>query len=130
MALGLDRHEVGQPLVVHVVADAEVLEVVPGLGAQERALRLEGDGLAVLAAMEDDLAGDAVSVEVTQAGVDVVVALGAGVSGQGRIAVGQLAEHRPHGGRLLGEGVEVVEVGRRAVGAQLLHQLRPDVGVG
>ena len=126
MALGLDRAEVGQPLVVDVAADGGVLVVDVVLaahrhGAERRVGDDERDRLAVLAAVEDDLGGDAVGVEVAHARVRVVVAFG-------RVQRVEPA----HPALLLderGEVVEVVEVLLGAVGPQVFAQPRADVGV-
>jgi hypothetical protein len=79
LPFGLHRAEVGQPLVVHVAADAgqlvvDVVGPAHGGDADRRIGHHEGDGLAVLAAVEDDFGGHAVAVEVAHALVRVVVA--------------------------------------------------------
>ena len=68
-------------------ADGGELAVVGEL-AEERTRGLERDDLRVLAAVEDDLGGDAVVVHVPQAGGDVVVPFGLPVAPEHRAAVG------------------------------------------
>ena len=125
MALGLHRHEVGEPLVVHATADRRVL-VVDFVVARHRGRtggrvrHDERDRVRVLAAVEDDLARDAVLVEVGEPLVHVVVA-----SGAERRVLAVRAGLLP--GR--DERVVVVEELLRAVLAKVFLQPRPDVRV-
>ena len=81
MALGFYRALIREPLVVHVLADGGKLELVGRAdraedeGIERAAGRIEErKALPVLAAVVDDLGGDAVAVHVLETLVDIVVA--------------------------------------------------------
>ena len=107
--------------------------------AEERARGLERDDLAVLAAVEDDLGGDAVVVHVPEAGGDVVMPFGLPVPpeddamigvGIGLVTSNALPE-RDQRARVAGDRVvERLEVLRRAVRPQVVVEAGSDVGVG
>ena len=76
---GSTEHEVAQPTVVDLVADARDLRIFGRKVALARArqqMQPKREWLAVLAAMEDHSSGDAVVVHVAKSSVDVVVAFG------------------------------------------------------
>ena len=66
-ALRIDRHEVGEPLVVEVVADGGELEIAGVVGETAGSLHHERERLAVHAEVVEHLARDAVAVHVAQA---------------------------------------------------------------
>ena len=126
VAFGLDRAEVGQPAVVDALADRRQhrIDVEARVVAQQ--LRQERHRFAVLAPVEDHLGGDAVAIHVAQALVDVVVPRGPRVRVAAEAGEPSCRSRLPVRGD---EGVEVVEVRRRAVVAELLLEQRADVGV-
>ena len=82
-------------------------------GVVAEQLREEGDGLEVLAAVEDDLGRDAVAVHVAQARVHVEVTVGALVRVRGEAGGGRRA--RVAGGVVARD--QLVELGEVARGA-------------
>ena len=77
--LRVDRHPVGEPLVVEVVADGRELEVGLVVGEPTRDLHHEREGLTVRAEVIQHFGRDSVAVHVAQARGRVVMAGEAGV---------------------------------------------------
>ena len=123
----LHRAAVGEPLVVDADARGRELTIEGEAGVVAEQLREEGDGLEVLAPVEDDLGRDAVAVHVAQARLHVEVTVGAlirvrGEAGGGRTRVAGDVVARD-------QLVELGEVAPRAVVAQLRAEERSDVRV-
>jgi hypothetical protein len=111
-----DGAEVGQPLVVDMATQADQLVRRPGVeaGADQVTPRQRVHAGALVEAVEDDLACDAVVVHVTQPGVGVPAPIGERVALR-RLhdlvaAALVLGHHRPALPLGREEGVELLEV--------------------
>ena len=129
VARGLDRAEVGEPLVVdaHPHRREVPIELEARVVAQQ--LRKERDRLEVLASVEDHFRRDAVAIHVVQPRVHVEMTSGelvrvGGEAGRGR------GPRRARRLVIRHQRVERFEVASGAVGPQLRAEQGPDVRVG
>ena len=128
-AAAVSRDEIDQPTVVDLLPNCHQFWVGLRSGLPER-LGHERDGLPVGAAVEDHPGSNAVVVVIGQTCLGLVVARRLDV---GMVEVSACVQHGTEGHallrRALREAIELVEVLRGAVRAQVLDELRTDVRI-
>ena len=136
---GSIRAGIGEPLVVDVAACLEQIEIRRLGRTHQQRVVVEGDGLTVLAVVEDDLRRNSIGVEVRHPGVNVVVPRrlrlamrtpqSAPVWSRRTRPSASLPRQPPRCRELTGIRVELVAEDLRAVRPQVFHQAGADVRV-